>query len=135
MDTLFNILLMLHLGALVVGGATTVAMPLVGRQLAGAPPEALGRLGPIARRLQLNSRIAVGVLVLTGIAMLWLRYDGNAAGLGPWFIAKLTFVGVILAALVLSLAVSPATIRPPVLGGIMRLALIGVVICSVMTFA
>lgn len=134
METLFNILLMIHLGALVVGGATTVAMPLVGRQMAGAAPETLGRLGPIARQLQLNARIAVGVLLVTGIAMLWLRYDGNAVGLGPWFVAKLTFVGVILVAVVLSLTVSPSRIRPPVLGGIMRLALIGIVICSVMAF-
>lgn len=134
MDTLFNILLMIHLGSLVIGGATTVAMPLVGRQMAGAAPDTLGRLEPIARQLQLNSRIAVGVLVLTGVAMLWLRYGGDAGGLGPWFIAKLTFVGVILVSLVLSLTVSPATIRPQVFGLAMRLSLIGIVVCSVMTF-
>lgn len=73
-------------------------MPLLGRQMAGAPPEALGRLGPIARQLSLNSRVALGVLVATGIAMLWLGYGGDAAGLGPCFVAKLVFVAVILAA-------------------------------------
>jgi putative membrane protein len=134
MDIFFNILLMIHLGSLVVGGAATVAMPLVGRQMAGAAPEALGRLGPIARQLQLNARIAVGLLVLTGIAMLWLRYGGDAAGLGPWFIAKLCFVGIILVSVVLGMTVSPATIKPQTLGGIMRLSLVGIVVCSVMTF-
>lgn len=133
-DLTFSILLMIHLAALVVGGATNVAMPLIGRQMAGATPDVLARLGPIARRLQLNSQIALGLLVLTGITMLWLRYDGNAAGLGPWFIAKLSFVGIILIALVLSLALKPEQINPRLFGLIMRFALIGIVICSVMTF-
>jgi hypothetical protein len=39
MDLAFDLLLMLHFGALVVGGATNVAMPLLGRQMAGATPE------------------------------------------------------------------------------------------------
>lgn len=134
MDTLFNILLILHLGALVVGGATNVAMPLVGRQMAGATPEAAARLGPIARRLNLNSRWALALLVATGIAMLWLRYDGNAAGLGPWFVAKLTFVAIILVLLALSLALRPDQLNPRLIGVGFRISLIGVVACSVMTF-
>jgi uncharacterized membrane protein SirB2 len=134
MDLAFSILLMIHLASLVVGGATNIAMPLIGRQMAGASPDTLSRLGPIAKRLQLNSQIALGLLVLTGITMLWLRYDGNAAGLGPWFIAKLTFVGIILVALVLGLVLKPEQINPRVFGLTMRLALIGIVVCSVMTF-
>jgi hypothetical protein len=134
MDLAFDLLLILHLGALVVGGATNVAMPLVGRQMAGAPPEVLGRLGPIARQLSLNSRIAVGVLVVTGIAMLWLRYGGDAAGLGPWFITKLVFVGVILAALAIGLLAKPGAINPRVFGLVTRLALIGIIVASVLTF-
>lgn len=134
MDVTFNILLILHLGALVVGGATTVAMPLIGRQMAGASPEVLARLGPIAGRLSLNSRVAVGLLILTGLAMLGIRYDWNVGGLGGWFIAKLVFVAVILVAMVLGLVVSPAKLRPQLLGGAMRLSVIAIVICSVMTF-
>lgn len=134
MDITFNILLILHLGSLVVGGATNVAMPLVGRQMAGASPDVLARLGPIAQRLQFNSQVALGLLVLTGITMLWLRYDGNVTGLGPWFIAKLAFIGVILVALVLGLVLRPGQINPRALGATFRIALIGVVVCSVMTF-
>jgi uncharacterized membrane protein len=134
MDTAFNILLIVHLGSLVVGGATNVAMPLIGRQMVGASPDMLSRFGPIARRLQLNSQIALGLLVLTGIAMLWLRYGGNVAGLGPWFIAKLAFVALILATLVVSLVARPGAINPQIFGMTMRIALIGIVVCSVMTF-
>ena len=91
-------------------------------------------LGSIAKRLQLNSQIALGLLVLTGIMMLWLRYDGQAGALGPWFIAKLAFVGVILLTLVLGFILKPEQINPRVFGLTMRVALIGIVICSVMTF-
>lgn len=66
--------------------------------------------------------------------MLWLRYDGQAAALGPWFIAKLVFVGVILVTLVLSLALPRERLNPRVFGMAMRISLIGIVVCSVMAF-
>lgn len=134
MDIAFSILLMIHLASLVVGGATNVAMPLIGRRMAGASPDTLARLGPIAKQLQLNAQIALTLLVLTGIAMLWLRYDGQIVALGPWFITKLAFIGVILLATVLGLILKPQQINPRIFGLTMRFALIGIVICSVMTF-
>lgn len=134
MDLAFSILLMIHLAALVVGGATNVAMPLIGRQIAGASPEVTARLGPIAKRLQLNSSVALAVLVATGIAMLWLRYNGDAGALGSWFIAKMAFVALIVISLMAGLTLRPGTISPQVFGMVMRVALIGIVVSSVMTF-
>ncbi|MBZ0229512.1 MAG: hypothetical protein K8F58_13810 [Bauldia sp.] len=134
MDLTFSILLVLHLTALVVGGATNVAMPLLGRQMAGAPPEALGRLGPIARQLGINSRAALAVLVVTGLAMLWLRYGGDAAGLGPWFVAKLVFIALILVALLVGLVARPGTLDPRIFALVTRVALFGIIASSVMTF-
>lgn len=134
MDLVFSLLLIIHLAALVVGGATNVAMPLLGRQMAGASPDVMVRLGPIARRLQLNSQVALALLVATGVTMLWLRYDGDGLALGPWFLAKMSFVAVILLTLVGSLVLGPAKVNPRIFGTIMRVALIGIVVCSVMTF-
>ena len=134
MDLTFSILLVLHLTALVVGGATNVAMPLLGRQMAGAPPEALGRLGPIARQLGINSRAALAVLVVAGLAMLWLRYGGDAAGLGPWFVAKLVFIALILVALLVGLVARPGTLDPRIFALVTRVALFGIIASSVMTF-
>ena len=134
MDLVFSLLLIIHLAALVVGGATNVAMPLLGRQMAGASPDVMVRLGPIARRLQLNSQVALALLVATGVTMLWLRYDGDGLALGPWFLAKMSFVAVILLTLVASLVLGPAAVNPRIFGTIMRVALIGIVVCSVMTF-
>lgn len=134
MDLAFHLLLIVHLGSLVVGAATNVVMPLIGAQMAGAPPEVAARFGPIAGRLSINSRWALGLLVLTGIAMLWLRYDGQALALGPWFIAKLVFVAVILLTLVLSLVLPRERLDPRLFGMAMRISLIGIIVCSVMTF-
>ena len=134
MDLTFSILLVLHLTALVVGGAANVAMPLLGRQMAGASPEALGRLGPIARQLGINSRAALAVLVVTGLAMLWLRYGGDAAGLGPWFVAKLVFIALILVALLVGLVARPGTLDPRIFALVTRVALFGIIASSVMTF-
>lgn len=134
MDLAFSLLLMLHLIALVVGGATNVAMPLVGRQMTGAAPEALARLGPVAKRLRLNSHVALAVLIVTGVFMLSMRYDGDVAALGPWFLGKLALVAVLFALLVASLVLKPGAVSPQVLGMTTRIALIGIVVCSVMTF-
>lgn len=134
MDITFKVLLIVHLGALVVAAAANIALPVIGRQIAGATPDMQGRLGSIMKQLSLNGRLAVAALVLTGIAMLWLRYDGAARALGPWFIAKLVFVAVIVAAIALSMILPPERLPPRLLGTIFRISLIGVVVCAVMTF-
>ncbi len=134
MDLTFNILLMLHLGALVVAGATNVAMPLIGRQMAGATPDVIARLGPIAGRLSLNGRISLGVLVLTGIALLWLRYDGNAGGLGPWFTAKMALVIGIVVLSVAGLFARRIPVSPKLFGLFNRALLVAIVVCAVMAF-
>jgi uncharacterized membrane protein len=134
MDLAFNILLMLHLAALIVAGGTNIAMPLIGRQMAGAPQEVLARLGPIAGRLSVNGRVSLAVLVLTGVAMLWLRYDGNAAGLGRWFTAKMALVIALVVLSVLGLFTRRVPVSPRVFGMINRVTLIAVVVCAVMAF-
>lgn len=46
MDLLFQICLVAHLLALMVAGGSVVALPIVGRELAGAGPEVGKRFGP-----------------------------------------------------------------------------------------
>ena len=134
MDIAFKFLLIIHLLSLVLGGATGVAMPIVMRKAAAAGPEARAPLLAIGSRLQLNSRIAAGLLVLTGVLMLWLRYGGDALALGPWFVAKLGFVVVIVAAMATTILAGPRRANPRVFGAITGLSMLAVVICSVMTF-
>lgn len=132
MDLVFNVLLFIHLVALAVGTATNIVMPLIGRTLAGVP-EARPAFGALAKRLGQNSQAALGVLVVTGVAMLGLRY-GGLTGASPWLIGKLVLVGALLVLLVVSRVMPPGRIDPKVLGMVMRVALLGIIFCAVMAF-
>lgn len=133
MDITFQLLLLAHLAALVIGTATAVAMPVVMGRMAGATPEGKQMLGGIGQRLAKNSQISFGVLLLTGIAMVIVRY-GGVDGLNGWFWAKMAFVGVVLAMMITGAVVKPGTIKPQVLMWINRLALIGIVTSAVFAF-
>jgi protoporphyrinogen IX oxidase len=63
-----------------------------------------------------------------------VRYGGDFAGLGPWFLVKMGLVAVILVAMVLSAALKPGTLNPKVMGWITRLGMAGIVISAVMAF-
>ena len=134
MQSFFSILLMIHLAALVVGGATNVAMPLLGRQMREAPPEAAARFAQVGQRLRLNSQVALAVLVVSGVAMMWLRYDGNVGALGPWFIAKLGLVALMIALLGAGALVRSGRVSPALFGVVTRVSLIAIIVCSVMAF-
>jgi len=133
MDMLFKIMLFLHLTGLAVGTTATVAMPLLGRQLATGAPAAKPALGAIAGQIMVYSRAAFGVMVASGIVMLWIRYNGDVMALGPWFELKLALVVLVFAAMIVSIA-APKAIKPQVLGTVMRLAILGIVASAVMAF-
>lgn len=133
MDIVFDVLLICHLIAFGVGATTAIGMPIVMRRMAGAAPETRAQLGGIAGRLGLNSRIAVGVLVLTGALMVWVRY-GGVDGFGNWFWAKMTLVAILVIAMVTGALAPRGSINPAILGWVTRLALLGVVISAVLAF-
>lgn len=133
MDYLFQLLLVIHLLALVVGTATTVAMPVVMSRMAGAGPEARPSFMSIGKRLSLNARVAVGVLVLSGLAMVLVRYGGFEAMSG-WFWFKMVLVTVIIVAMVLGLVARPGALNPRVMSVITRGAIIGIIVASVLAF-
>src|SRR5262245_12622295 len=99
MDIGFNLLLLTHLVALGVGATTAIGMPIVMLRMKGAGPDTQKALGGIANRLGLNSRLAFGVLVLTGIAMVWVRY-GGVEGMNEWFWAKMALVVLMAVAII-----------------------------------
>ncbi len=133
MDLTFNILLILHLASFGLGIATTIAAPLVGSRMALATPDGRPLLGGIARQLQLNARIAFGLLLVTGIAMVYVRY-GGFEGQSVWFFVKMGLVAVIFVAMIVGAVAKPGTVNPRVMGWITRLSMAGIVISAVMAF-
>jgi protoporphyrinogen IX oxidase len=133
MDITFQLLLLTHILALVVGTATAVAMPVVMGRMAAASPEGKQMLGGIGQRLGKNSQISFGVLLLTGIAMVVVRY-GGVDGMNGWFWAKMAFIVVVLAMMLVGVLTKPGTINPRLQMWVARLALIGIIVSAVFAF-
>lgn len=133
MDIVFQGLLITHFIALVVGTATTVAMPVVMGFAPKAGADSRPAFAGIGKRLSLNARVAFGVLVLSGIAMMLVRY-GGMEGMNGWFWAKMGLVVVVLAAMVAAVALKPGTLNPKVMGWITRLSILGIIVSAVLAF-
>lgn len=94
MEILVNILLWLHIVALVVGGTNSVVMPVIGSKMATATPEVRTTLFSIADRLANFGKGAMAVLLITGPLMLWLRYGWTIPNF--WFWVKMALIVVML---------------------------------------
>ncbi len=100
MDIVLNILLWIHLLALVGGGASSVAMPAIASQMAKATPEGRASLQAVAKRVVTAARGAIVVLIITGPLMFWLKWSFTAPSM-TWFGIKMLFVLVIVVAMIL----------------------------------
>jgi protoporphyrinogen IX oxidase len=134
MDLFFNFLLVVHLAALGLGISTTFVAPIIGSRMPKAPPEARSTLLGILGRLTLNARVAMGLLLVTGIAMVFVRYNGDFANMGPWFLVKMGLVVLILVLMIAAAVLKPGTLNPQLMGWLTRLAMAGIVIAAVMAF-
>jgi len=134
MDLVFFALLVLHLTAFGLGISTTFVAPIIGARMTKAPPEARPTLLGIMGRLALNARVAVTVLLVTGIAMVYVRYGGDFSALGPWFMVKMGLVALVFVMMILGLMLKPGTLNPQVTGWVNRLSLAGIIISAVLAF-
>lgn len=134
MDITFNVLLVVHLAAFGLGISTTFVAPIIGSRMPKAPPEARPTLLGILGRLTLNARVAMGLLLATGIAMVYVRYGGDFLGLGPWFLVKMGLVAFIVAMMILGVVLKPGTLDPRIMGWLTRLSMAGIIISAVMAF-
>jgi hypothetical protein len=101
--------------------------------MGGATPEGRQMLGGIGAMLGRNSRFAFGALILSGVAMVFVRY-GGVEGMNSWFWVKMGLVGVIVVAMIVGAVARPGSVNPGVMGWITRLALLGIVIAAVFAF-
>jgi protoporphyrinogen IX oxidase len=141
MEILVNIILWVHLVALVGAGASAVAMPVIGGRMGSASPETRTVLFGIVRRISTSARGALVLLLITGPLLFWLRWDFTAPSM-VWFAIKMVLVLVILVCVIVagingSKAQSGdtnAARTAAVAGRIMGAALLGVIFAAVFAF-
>jgi protoporphyrinogen IX oxidase len=142
MNIVVNLLFWLHLLALVGGGGSAVAMPIIGSKLATADGSTRQTLFEIAGRISKASRGALGGLIVTGILLFWLKWNFSAPSM-IWFGIKMALVLVLLGAVIVgginfkkAQQGNGAAARTAMLAGrISGLALVGVILAAVFAFS
>jgi putative membrane protein len=140
MNILVEILLWLHIVALVVGGTNSVVMPVIGSRMAGAAAETRAVLFSITERLANLGKGAMLVLLVTGPLMLWLRYGWVVPGV--WFWVKMALIVVMLVTITMAAANgkkaqagdAAAAVRARQFGMITAVAFLGVLLSAVLAF-
>ena len=141
MDTVQNLLLWLHFVGLALGGVATFGLPAVGAQMPTSTAETRPALYRIANGLSGIGRAGFGVLIVTGPLLFWLKWNGTAPAMG-WFMAKMVFVLLLLALIIVAGVTSKqaqggdmaAGKRMPMLGMISLVLFLGVLLCAVFAF-
>lgn len=141
MDILVNLLFWVHLLALVGGGASSVAMPVIGSKLATADGATRETLFDIAGRIAKAGRGALAGLIVTGILLFWLKWDFSAPSM-LWFGIKMALVLVLIATVTIgginfkkARGGDVAAARTAGLAGrVGGLALVGIILAAVFAF-
>jgi len=94
------VLFVVHVVAFVAGGANSVVMPIIGSRLATATPEVRGTLMGIAERLAGFGKIAMATLLVTGLLVLWLKWDFVIPN--AWFWVKMVGIVAMIVFIVLN---------------------------------
>ena len=90
--TIGLVLLFVHIIAFIAGGANSVVMPIIGAKMATATPEVRGNLMDVAFKLSKVGKAAMGTLLVTGVLVLWLKW--NFVVPNAWFWVKMA--GIVL---------------------------------------
>lgn len=99
MGIVINLLIWAHILAFVAGGSNSVVGPVIGARLAGATPDVRAGYYGVMDRLSQVGKVSMVVLLVSGPAILWLKY-GGLAGASLWFWAKMVLVAVMLFAII-----------------------------------
>ncbi|WP_284162627.1 hypothetical protein [Frigidibacter sp. SD6-1] len=140
MDHLLTIALWLHLAAIGLGGSATFGIPIVGAVASQAPPEARPHLALVGIKLSLLGRTALGVLIVTGLMLVWGHYGLD--GLRGWFWVKMALVALFTGLVVYSVkngakaraGDTAAAARAPLLGLVGIGFFLLIVLSAVLTF-
>lgn len=72
---LAGLLFVIHIVAFIAGGANSVIMPIIGPKISAATPEVRAQFFDIVDRLAKVGKFAMGTLLVTGLLVLWLKWN------------------------------------------------------------
>ena len=133
MDLVFDVLLTLHLLALLAAGAAVVGVPVLMGRMATVGPELRPTFGGVAQSLGRAAQGAFLTLLVTGGLMVWVRF-GGVDGLSVWFWVKMGLIVVMAVAMAVGGRLRGNPQAATVVAWVSRLALIGVVLSAVLAF-
>lgn len=141
MDIVVKFLLFLHFFGLVIGMGSGLAMSRMGPLAQNASDDQRSVLFSAGKMLSQNGHIGLGLLWVTGLLMVWLKY-GALDGLGIFFWIKMILVVVLSASIGMASAAykrvragdASAMPRVKMFGMINGLAGLGVILSAVFAF-
>lgn len=142
MDIVANLLIAAHILAFVAGGSNSVVGPVIAGRLTQATPDQRLAYFGVMNTLSQVGKVAMVVLLVTGPAILFLRY-GGLGGASAWFWVKMVLIVVMLAAIIygginfkkFQAGDSAAGERADVAHKITGLAFLGVILAAVFAFS
>lgn len=93
-QTLGLVLFFVHIVAFVAGGANSVVMPILGQKMATATPQLRAEYMDFAHRLAKVGKWAMVTLLVTGVLVLWLRWNFSVPN--AWFWVKMAGIAAML---------------------------------------
>mgnify|MGYP000392144044 CR=1 FL=1 len=141
MDIVIKILLFLHFFGLVIGMGSGVAMSRMGPLAQNANDDQRSILFTAGKMLSQNGHIGLGLLWVTGLLMVWLKY-GSVDGMSVYFWIKMILVVILSASIGMASAAYKrvrggdlsAMPRVKMFGMINGLAGLGVILSAVFAF-
>ena len=94
------LLFFVHIVAFVAGGANSVLMPILGSKMATATPEMRAEYMDIAGKVAKVGKAAMGTLLVTGILVLWLKWNWVIPN--AWFWVKMAAIVAMIVFIVLN---------------------------------
>jgi protoporphyrinogen IX oxidase len=140
MELVNNILFWIHLTSLALGGAAAFGIPVVASRMPKVAAEVRPTLMQIIKGISTVGRVGLGLLIVTGPLMVWLKY-GGFGGFGTWFWVKMALIVVLLAGVIYSGilgkradAGGPPSPMMARIGMINTIVLVAIVFSAVMAF-
>lgn len=141
MELLLSLALWVHLLSLALGGAASFGIPALLSVAATLEPAQRPAISKSIARLSALGRMAIALLILTGVFLLAVAYQGGST-LNNWFWLKMLLVACLVGLVIFNLGNSKkiqagdqaALARAPMLGKIGMALLSGIVLTAVLTF-